>query len=283
MKIVPCYMKFSPSAVITLASLYFIPLQAGAFDAETSFERGRRDLPKVALTFDGGSDEGDSGLILSILEKKSVRTTFFLTGEYIMKYPHQVLEMTRAGHEVGNHTWSHPHLTAWERNRRHATLPGIDRDFLHWELQRTARVFSEVTGLEMAPLWRAPFGEINSELARWAAGVGYRHIAWTRDDRGVRSLDSLDWVADRNSRLYLDSARIRDRILAFGQSADGLHGGIVLMHLSTRKRDPGVTRLAELIDSIRQLGYRIVPVSELLHDRGLTPPPMLSTFAVATQ
>lgn len=263
--VLPAIMAFAPAS--------------DAFDSYASIERGRRDLPKVALTFDGGGEEGFSGRILSILEEKGVRATFFLTGEYVKKYPGHVLRMVDAGHEIGNHTWSHPHLTAWELTRRQDTLPGLDRGFLLRELENTARAFSELTGREMLPLWRAPFGEVNGELLRWAAVDGYRHIAWTRDGAQHRNLDSLDWVADRSSRLYLNSVRIRDRLLEFGHGDDGLNGGIVLMHLCTRKVDPGVTRLGELIDALRERGYRLVPVTELLHDLDLAPPFMIGPSA----
>jgi len=123
----------------------------------------------------------------------------------------------------------------------------------------------------MTPLWRAPFGEVNDELLRWAATAGWQHVGWTRDDGGGRhTLDSLDWVAERSSRNYLTSEQIADRILSFGAGGAGLNGGIVLMHLSTRRDDPEVTRLGALIDSLRDDGYRLVTVSELRSD---APPP----------
>ena len=112
------------------------------------------------------------------------------------------------------------------------------------------------TGRLMTALWRAPFGEVNDELLRWAAAAGWSHVGWTRDDSGGRhTLDSLDWVAERSSRNYLTSEQIAARILSFGAGGAGLNGGIVLMHLSTNREDPGVTRLGELIDSLRESGY----------------------------
>ena len=238
-----------------------------------SFERGRRDLPKVALTFDGGSDAGESERVLEVLEQRGVTATFFLTGNYIRQNPALVRRIAAAGHEVGNHTWSHPHLTAWNRTRRHDTLAGIDGTFLREELQRTARAYEEATGEPMAALWRAPFGEVNDELLRWAELAGWGHVGWTRDDVGGRhTLDSLDWVAERSSSNYLTSEQIAARILSFGAGGAGLNGGVVLMHLSTRGDDPAVTRLGALVDALREDGYQLVAVTELQRDASPRPP-----------
>jgi peptidoglycan/xylan/chitin deacetylase (PgdA/CDA1 family) len=82
----------------------------------------------------------------------------------------------------------------------------------------------------------------------------------------------LDWVVERSSRNYLTSTQITERILSFGDGGDGLNGGIVLMHLCTRREDPGATRLGELIDALRRDGYRLVTVTELQRDLPPCPP-----------
>lgn len=263
-------------ALGTLLLLVAASAPAAGPASRATLERGRRDLPLVALTFDGGSDAGFSERILAILEEKEVRATFFLAGEYIARYPELALRIAGGGHEVGNHTWSHPHLTAWAQSRRQTTLPGVDRDLLLRELDRTAQAWEELTGLSMAPLWRAPFGETNGELLGWAAEAGWGHVGWSRDERGRRSLDSLDWVDDRASRLYLSSRRILERLLSFDEAGDRLNGGIVLMHLCTRRDDPGVDRLPELIDALRGRGYRLVTVGELLAASRLPAPTALA-------
>jgi len=244
-----------------------------------SFERGRRDLPRLALTFDGGSDAGESGRILDELARRGVSATFFLTGDFIRHNPDLVRRIAAAGHEVGNHTWSHPHLTTWNRTRRHDTLPGLDRSFIQEELNRTAQAYEIATGRLMTAIWRAPFGEINDELLHWATAAGWSHVGWTRDDGGGRhTLDSLDWVAERSSRNYLTSEQIATRILSFGAGGAGLNGGIVLMHLSTRRDDPEVTRLGALVDALLGDGYRLVTVTELQRDaRTPTPLPPFTT------
>lgn len=249
-----------------------------------SFDRGRRDLPKLALTFDGGSDAGESESILEVLRCRGVRATFFLTGDFIRRNPGLTRRIVAAGHEVGNHTSTHPHLTSWQLTGRHETLAGVDQATVERELADAARAFVAVTGKPMLPLWRAPYGEINREILAWAARSGWRHVGWTPADAGGRhNLDSLDWVAERSSRNYLTSAQMTARIRSFGAGAGGLSGGIVLMHLSTRREDPEVTRLGELIDALRVDGYRLVTVSELQRDAARPDGPSTLTAALSPE
>jgi len=248
-----------------------------------SFERGRRDLPKLALSFDGGSDAGETERILEVLEQRGAIATFFLTGEYIKRNPDLVRRIAATGHQVGNHTWSHPHLTSWERTRRHDTLARLNQALLEQELQRTALAFEDATGRKMSALWRAPFGEINRQLIAWASAAGWSHVGWTRDDGGGRhTLDSLDWVDERASRNYLTSEQISSRILSFGAGGAGLNGGIVLMHVSARRDDPEVRRLGALVDSLRDAGYRLVTITELQRDaaREELPLPFTATLSL---
>ncbi len=231
--------------------------------------RGVRSRKEVALTFDGGSDANVSPEILDILSVRGVRATFFLTGEYIRSFPGVVRRMVAEGHEVANHTDRHPHLTTFVQNRRHDTRPGLTRDAFQGELRRAETAFRAVTGEPMRRYWRAPYGEVNPELLTWAAELGYTHVAWTRGE-GSETLDTRDWVADTSSRLYTSSAVIRDRILGFDEEGgDGAAGGIVLMHLASRRReDPVHRRLPEIIDGLWARGYALVPVSDLLREDG---------------
>jgi peptidoglycan/xylan/chitin deacetylase (PgdA/CDA1 family) len=229
-----------------------------------SFTRGRSDTPHVVLTLDAGSSDSGAREILATLRSRGLRTTLFLTGEFITRYPDIVKEAVADGHEIGNHTWSHPRLTSFAKNSRHDTLPSMTRERLHDELQRTAAAFHRLTGEEMAPYWRAPFGEENSEIRGWAAELGYLHVGWTRGRR--YNLDTLDWVVDRSSRLYFTPPQLIDRMLAFGEAnGSTLNGGIILMHLGTdRDGDERLgSALPEMIERFEASGYRFVKVSEL--------------------
>ena len=160
-----------------------------------NFDRGRNDTKELALTFNGASGKRFAEETLKILREKQVVTTFFLTGRFIQRYPELVLEILEDGHEIGSHTFSHSHLTTYEKTFTHKTFPGVDKTFLQKELMDTSRVYKELTGRDLAPVWRAPYGEINSDLIQWGLEVGYTHVFWTID--GKENLDTLDWVSDK--------------------------------------------------------------------------------------
>lgn len=220
---------------------------------------------KISITFDGGSSDSSATIILDVLSEKKIKTTFFLTGRFIKRYPHLVKRMLDEGHEIGNHTYNHPHLTTYSKNRKNITSTGVNFQKLKKELEKTAHLYEEVTGEKMAPFWRAPYGEINDEILQWASQIGYQHIAWTVDYKARQSMDSLDWVADRNSSLYLSAEEIKERLLSFADEKGRARGGIILMHLGTeRKEDAAHEKLAEIIDDFTLKGYKLVPVSYLV-------------------
>ncbi|HEX7549760.1 MAG TPA: polysaccharide deacetylase family protein [Candidatus Methylomirabilis sp.] len=228
--------------------------------------RGDLTVREVAFTFDGGDEANVAGEILDILWARRIQTTIFLTGQFIRIYPDLVRRMVGEGHEVGNHTDAHPHLTTYEKNHRQQTLPNVTREFLVGQLRRAEESFRRLTGQAMAPYWRAPYGEHNTEIRAWAAEAGYRHISWTRGAGTAEDLDTRDWVADRSSRIYRSREEIATRILEFGRGRpEGLNGGVVLMHLAShRKTDRPHEGLPQLLRTLQGQGYRIVTVSELL-------------------
>ncbi len=229
------------------------------------FKRGSLDRKEVSFTFDGGSYKGQTAQILHTLRQRKVKTTLFLTGQFIQSNPALVRRMLSDGHEIGNHLMDHPHLTTYSRNQRHHRLPHVDRAFLLRQLQQTARIYTEVTGEKLAPIWRAPYGEVNKELRSWAYDAGYMHIGWTTDYKRKESLDSLDWVSDPESRLYRTSIQLKERILDFGKDSHGLKGGVALMHLGTYRRSEKLaSQLGEMIDELHARGYRFVKVSTLI-------------------
>lgn len=228
-------------------------------------KRGKLTEKKIALTFDGGSEDNATTEILDYLSEKGIKTTIFLTGDFIRRYPKQVQRMIKDGHEIGNHTKSHPHLTSFAVNRKHDTLPYVTNEFLKQELLETERLFTQATGQQMSKLWRAPFGEHNLMIRQIAAALGYRQISWTYGPNH-KSMDTMDWVADPHSDIYLTADEIREKILNFGAGdSNGANGAIILMHLGTqRATDQAHKMLPTLIDSLRSQGYELVKVSEIL-------------------
>jgi peptidoglycan/xylan/chitin deacetylase (PgdA/CDA1 family) len=220
--------------------------------------RGRADQ-SIALTFDGGSEAGQAEAVLAALRDKGVRSTIFLTGDFIELHPETARHIAAEGHEVGNHTLHHPHLADWVPGRGHITRKEMTRELLLRELAETRKLYQEVTGHKMSRYWRAPYGEINNQLLAWAEEDGWVHVGWTE------GLDTLDWVPSRSDRRYRSAAEIRERLLAKARTGEGVRGGIVLMHLgSERSGDHPSAELPTIIDGLRAEGYRIVTVTALL-------------------
>jgi len=213
---------------------------------------------RIAVTFDGNASSNGTADLLDLLQELDLEITLFLTGGFIDRYPTLVRRAVLAGHEVGNHTFSHPHLTTYAQNQRHNLLPKITKQWFHDQLERTEIAFQKATGRPMAPLWRSPYGEENSTLRGWAMELGYLHVRWSSLEGA--SLDARDWVADEHSKLFQDSRKMMDRLLGFPR----LEGGIVLMHLSTERSEPPWTELPRFVRELKRREVKPVKVSDLL-------------------
>ncbi len=215
---------------------------------------------RIAVTFDGNASSNGTTELLDLLKELNLKITLFVTGGFVERYPMIIRRAVLEGHEVGNHTFSHPHLTSYADNRRHNLLPGVTKTWFHDQLRRTEVSFQKATGRPMAPLWRAPFGEENSTLRGWALELGYLHVRWSSLEGA--SLDSRDWVADEHSKLFQDSRKMMDRLLGFPH----LEGGIVLMHLSTERSEPPWIELPRFVRELNRRQVRPVKVSDLLEE-----------------
>ncbi len=212
----------------------------------------------IVLTFDAGSSDRGATEILEALRERSIRTTFFLTGAFVQRFPEIARRVAADGHEVGNHTFDHPHLTQIATGGGQRLRPGVTEDFLRDQLKRTEQIYESTTGKKMAGIWRAPFGEENAEIRAWAAKAGYSHVSWTHGEGA--SLDSLDWVSDETSPRYRSSRRVIDRLLAAARP-----GGIILMHLgSDRRSDPVGPEVPRLLDGLAAEGFRFATATEFL-------------------
>jgi peptidoglycan/xylan/chitin deacetylase (PgdA/CDA1 family) len=212
----------------------------------------------IAITFDGNASSNRTDELLDQLHELDLEVTLFVTGRFIEKNPSVVRRAVLAGHEFANHTYSHPRLTTYAQNRRHNLYRGMTRAKLQRELKRTEEAFRKATGRSMQPLWRAPYGEENRVLRAWALEAGYLHVRWG-SLRGA-SLDTRDWVDDEHSSLYQNSRAMMARLLRFPR----LEGGIILMHLATKRKEAPWTELPEFVEALGQRGLRPTTVTELL-------------------
>jgi peptidoglycan/xylan/chitin deacetylase (PgdA/CDA1 family) len=223
-------------------------------------ERGSAEYPRLSLTFDGGANASGANEILDALETRHIKTTIFLTGQFILSFPDLVRRMTKANHEIANHTFNHPHLTTYQKDGKHNLLENVNRDFVQRQLLSTDSVFFSLTGEHLAPFWRAPFGEYNQQILDWAAECGYMHVRWTK------GYDSFDWVEDQNSPIYRSSQEVFEHIIDNDNNGGNLNGAIVLMHLGSNRTQDSVYKIVpDLIDEFLSRGYTLVPISELIN------------------
>ena len=220
--------------------------------------------PFFALTFDAHAEAQGADELLILLRNRRVRATIFVTGRFAETYPGLLQRAACDGHEIGNHTFSHPHLTTWATNHRHDTRPEITREKLQDELLRTTTAIRAVTGREPSRFWRAPYGEHNATIRAWAAELGLVHVDWTHGT--TDSLDALDWVEEPGTSRYLNPQAIARRLLQF-EKRHGvpLAGSILLMHLGNSRADqPLLEALPIVLDETDRRGLRPLPVGELL-------------------
>jgi peptidoglycan/xylan/chitin deacetylase (PgdA/CDA1 family) len=222
-----------------------------------------------ALTFDGDEEAHGTAQLLALLRARHIHATLFVTGRFAELH-HELLRRALAdGHEIGNHTYSHPHLTTWAQNHRHLTLPGVTRAMLQDQLLAAARAIQRATGQPPLHLWRAPYGEHNAAIDRWAAELGYLQVGWTHGCGDA--LDALDWVEDPASRRFLGAEAMARHLLSFPRRCNvPLGGSIILMHLGSARSDlPLLEALPIVLDETDRLGLHAVPVTELLRRGGL--------------
>jgi peptidoglycan/xylan/chitin deacetylase (PgdA/CDA1 family) len=224
----------------------------------TPFSKLNTNEKIVSLTFDAGSAANGADSIIRILDDNGLKLTFFLTGMFIQKFPEIVQNLISNGHELANHTFSHPHLTSFSVNQTHNNLLHTNRKFISEQLNKTDSLFYDKFGNHLKPFWRAPFGEYNDQILMWAAELGYKHIGWSP------YCDTRDWVSDKDSDLYWTGEEIYQHLIDL-ESRGNLKGAIILMHINTdRIIDEPFKILPKLIHTLLDQGYRIVPVSILL-------------------
>jgi peptidoglycan/xylan/chitin deacetylase (PgdA/CDA1 family) len=199
--------------------------------------RGDPDRPWISLVFNAGAGYATAPSIVDALRDRAVRTTFFPLGWWAEQQSDLVRRIADDGHEVASH------------GHRVFDLTAVSDAEVLADLRRADEVISSIIGRTTRPLWSPSAGYRDARVRRLAASLGYRPIYWT--------VDSGDWRADATAE------SVRRRVL------DGaVNGAIIVMHLdSPKSRDVVAPIVGELVDGLRQRGFRLVTVSELLTGR----------------
>ena len=138
---------------------------------------GDRELPiysvkteekKISISFDAAWGDADFKQIMEILDKHNVKTTFFMTGEWVEKYPECVKTLVEKGHDLGNHSTTHPDMTTLSKEQQREQILAVHN------------AVKELTGYEM-DLFRPPYGAYNNDVIRTCYEVGYYPIQWDVD------------------------------------------------------------------------------------------------------
>ncbi|MCI8286777.1 MAG: polysaccharide deacetylase family protein [Lachnospiraceae bacterium] len=185
------------------------------------------DVKKIAITFDDGPHPSYTEQLLDGLKERGVHATFFVTGEHAELHPDIIERMSKEGHVIGNHTYSHMQLT---KN---------NRDTFKEELIKTNEILKEITGEEVQYV-RPPYGSWDKSFEK---ELNMFPVLWT--------VDPLDW-SSRNV------GRITEKIINKTREND-----IILMH---DYYDTSVTAALKAIDELMEEGYTFVTVEEILFD-----------------
>lgn len=202
------------------------------------FRNNSRELPvycvdtaekKIAISFDAAWGADFTPDLLAILKKYDVKTTFFLVGFWVDKYPEMVKQIDTEGHEIGNHSSKHPHMSQ------------LSKEQITAELKRTSDKIEALTNKKVT-LFRPPFGDYNNRLIETSRELGLQVIQWDVD-----SLDYKDYGTEAIVKRVLSKVK---------------NGSIVLFHNNaTYTKDA----LPIILENLQKEGYKIVPVSELIY------------------
>jgi peptidoglycan/xylan/chitin deacetylase (PgdA/CDA1 family) len=217
--------------------------------ARITYSHVNVDGPYIAMTFDDGPSGTLTPKLLDLAAKKHIKLTFFLIGENAARYPALVQRELAEGHEVGNHSYTHPDLAKMSDAAVRA------------EIQKTQDAIISASGYKPI-LMRPPYGAMTPKQRQWVAHeFGVKLILW--------EVDPLDWknpgpsvVAQR----ILSAVRPGDIILSHD-----IHAGTI-------------AAMPEVFDTLLAKGYKFVTVSELIAmDKGPAKPKTTPANTGSTQ
>lgn len=231
-------MKLRLILVMMIVGISMIYNYSGYDPLINVFRNNNRELPiycvdtpekKIAISFDAAWGADYTEELLKILRNYDVKTTFFLVGFWVDKYPDMVKRIDEEGHEIGNHSSKHPHMSQ------------LSKEQIVEELTRTSEKIEAITNKKVT-LFRPPFGDYNNRLVETSRGLGIQVIQWDVD-----SLDYKDYGADAIVKKVLSKVK---------------NGSIVLFHNNANYTKDA---LPIILENLQKEGYKIVPVSELIY------------------
>ena len=187
------------------------------------------DGPYIAMTFDDGPHATNTPKLLEMAAKRHIKLTFFVLGECVEQNPAVLQREVAEGHEIGNHSWSHPNLAK------------LSDEAVRSQLQRTQDIIVKTTGVK-PKLMRPPYGELTKRQRIWVNhDFGYKVILW--------DVDPLDWK------------RPGPNVVARRIIAGARPGSIILSH---DIHPPTIEAMPQVFDALLAKGFKFVTVSELL-------------------
>lgn len=207
-----------------------IPVRVLDSDRQHGVRRVETDENKIAVSFDCGFENKYTDYILDTLDEYGIKTTFFVTGEFVKGYPETVEKIHSRGHEIGNHTMTHTSLIT------------LSEDKVYSEISELNDRVEEITGTRPVIL-RPPYGSANASVIQICNMAGCELVYWT--------WDSIDW----------DPKRSAGEIIS--RSTENVsNGSIILFHNSAPKTEE---TLRTVLDYYKAKQWEVVPVSELMY------------------
>lgn len=212
-------------AVDVMAGMKVLPI----YSVET-----KNQEKKASLGINCAWENSDIPQILDTLDTYQVKATFFLVGDWCDKYPDSVKAIFDRGHEIGNHSDSHP------------DMPSLTVEEMKQEIEGCSNKIQAITGTKPT-LFRCPSGAYSDDVINTATSLGYSSIQW--------DCDSIDWKDPTPEQM-------QQRIMKNLQS-----GSIMLFHNDTKYT---AAALPQIIKAIQDEGYQLVPVGELIYQENYT-------------
>jgi chitin deacetylase len=225
------------AAVVTLVAAGVLWRASGSTDFQALGEivpRVETSRRVVALTFDDGPTPEGTREVLNILREKNVRATFFVTGRELEGHMAEGRDIVAAGHELGNHSYSH------------ARMVFVSPSFVRREVERTDELIREA-GHTGEVYFRPPYGKKLLVLPLYLSRHGRKTVTW-------------DVAPDSDPAAAQDSESLKRYV-----SERARPGSIILLHVMYPGRAESMKALAGIIDNLQRDGYHLVTVSELLN------------------